>query len=280
MLKIYLLLIGVFSIISVEAQQISYPCYFQTNSSKFESDSIVKLETWLQNHTKKQTRNIELIAYTDTIGSIAYNDVLAAKRLETISEILKGLDYSIVSTKTVGKRYNIENYTNDNEFRKVEILFQEIIQVKKEESFKAAPKVVKKEVPVKKVPKTKKVEPKNIVALFESMGNNTIINLDIEFKSSSDVYKDKKSEDQIVYLAEYLKQHPEKNLMILGHVCCTDDKAISVKRAKRVYDDLKKQKISKTRLSYKGLSNTVPLVEEVNEKTRQQNRRVEVYFYE
>lgn len=280
MLKIYLLLIGVFSIISVEAQQISYPCYFQTNSSKFESDSIVKLETWLQNHTKKQTRNIELIAYTDTIGSIAYNDVLAAKRLETISEILKGLDYSIVSTKTVGKRYNIENYTNDNEFRKVEILFQEIIQVKQEESFQTPPKVLKKEVPLKKAPKTKKAEPKKILELFASMGNNTIINLDIEFKSSSDVYKDKKSADQILYLAEYMKQHPEKKLMILGHVCCTDDKAISVKRAKRVYDDLKKQKISKTRLSYKGLSNTVPLVEEVNEKTRQQNRRVEVYFYE
>ena len=68
--------------------------------------------------------------------------------------------------------------------------------------------------------------------------------------------------------------------MILGHVCCSNNYAVSTSRAKKVYEDLVKYNINKKRMKYKGMSNTIPLVEEVNATTEQQNRRVEVMFYE
>ncbi len=281
MLKIPVFLFAILSFSYVQAQQKTYTCYFQINSSEYESDSLVKLQDWLHLSPPKFAIDIHLIAYTDTVGSIKYNDVLAKKRLENIASVLKSMDYNITNTETIGKRYNTTDYSTNQDFRKVEILFKinvpmdsvKITQQKEE-------KVIAKEPQPKTSKKSKKPTQKSQLEEFELMGDNAIINLNIEFRNNTNVYKDQKSEKQVYYLAEFLKKHPEKKVIILGHVCCTDNLAVSINRAKRVYEDLRKYKINKKRMNYKGLSNTVPLVEEVDERAKQQNRRVEVIFYE
>jgi len=81
------------------------------------------------------------------------------------------------------------------------------------------------------------------------------------------------------FLAElelFLKDNPEINIEIIGHVCCSNNLELSVDRAFEVYDQLVSKGINPTRLSYKGMGNTRPLVEEDTDKDKEINRRVEI----
>lgn len=274
--KIFFILLGTFNFVFAKAQEQTYNCFFQSNSAEYPSDSLLKLQNWLAANQPSAEIKFELIAYTDTIGSLEYNDLLAKKRLDKIAKILKSKGYQITSSTTIGKRYTTDNYSNNADFRKVEIRFLKATQINDFEvdDFEPVKEQVSKGNYEHSIPKKTRIEE------FEAVGNHVAVNLNIEFQISSDLYKDAESEQQVVYLAEYLKKYPNKKVTILGHVCCSNSQAVSNKRAKRVYDDLRKYKISKKRMMYKGMSNRYPLVEEIDAKTEQQNRRVEVIFYE
>ena len=91
------------------------------------------------------------------------------------------------------------------------------------------------------------------------------------------------TEDTKIYLVnlrDTLKQHPELNAHLMGHVCCGNKMSISRKRAKAVYNYLVKNDIDNNRITFKGYSNTIPLVyPERTSKDRSANRRVDVLFY-
>lgn len=274
--KILFILLGTFSFLFAQAQEQTYNCFFQTNSAEYLSDSLLKLQNWLAENHPSSNVNFELIAFTDTIGSVEYNDLLAQKRLDKIAQVLKMKGYTVSFSTTIGKRYTTDNYSNNAAFRKVEIHFLQSKQLNDFELSDFEP--VQEQIVAESYKRT--LPQKNRMQEFEAVGNHVAVNLNIVFQNSSDVYKDTESEKQVLYLAEYLKKYQNKKVMILGHVCCANNLAVSNKRAKRVYDDLIKYKISKKRMSYKGMSNKYPLVEEIDAKTEQQNRRVEVVFYE
>ena len=91
------------------------------------------------------------------------------------------------------------------------------------------------------------------------------------------------TEDTKIYLInlrDTLKQHPELNAHLMGHVCCGNKMSISRKRAKAVYHYLVKNDIDNNRITFKGYSNTIPLVyPERTSMDRSANRRVDVLFY-
>jgi outer membrane protein OmpA-like peptidoglycan-associated protein len=274
--KIFFLL-GVLIILPIQAQESAYNCFFRFNSAEYRSDSIIKMKNWLDNQDKSTLISFDLIAYTDTLGSIEYNDLLAEKRLENIAKILVESGYQVSGTRTVGKRYATANYTNNSEFRKVEIspnYSLESITLEIDSTYQSE----EKSGGIIELTEAEKEE--NRLAEFERLGNNAIINLHIEFQNGSNVYSNQESEKQVYYLAQYLKKYPKKKVMILGHVCCSNNYAVSLSRARKVYEDLRKYKIKKNRMNFKGMSNSRPLVEEINHKTEQQNRRVEVVFSE
>ncbi len=281
MLNKFLFLLGILSILSTQAQQTTYICFFELNSAEYDSDSIVKMQDWLKTNHSKSNVTFELVSYTDTLGSVEYNDHLAQKRMENISRILTADGFQIFDSKTIGKRYSTSNYTTDSEFRKVEInvvthltnntYVKETNPVKQTELKSPKPRVASL---------TEEKREKDRLDEFEKHGDNTVINLNIEFKNGTNTYKDADSEKQVYYLAQYLKKHPKKKILILGHVCCNNNYMVSLSRAKKVYEDLGKYNIKKKRMRYKGMSNTVPLVQEINSKAEQQNRRVEVVFRE
>lgn len=83
------------------------------------------------------------------------------------------------------------------------------------------------------------------------------------------------------YLYETLKTNTGVSAHIRGHVCCGPNLRISKKRAKTVYKYLIKRGIEKSRLSYKGYSNTTPMiVPERTSEDRAANRRVDIIFSE
>jgi len=78
------------------------------------------------------------------------------------------------------------------------------------------------------------------------------------------------------YLIELLCKNPTWTLHIRGHVCCGPSERISVKRAKKVYNFLKRSGIHESRLSYKGYSDQIPLAfPEKTEEDEAMNRRVD-----
>lgn len=82
------------------------------------------------------------------------------------------------------------------------------------------------------------------------------------------------------HLYELATQDTSLYIHVRGHVCCGPAYRLSKKRAKKVYKYLKKLGVPKDRLSYKGYSDTAPLV--FPEKTAEdeaKNRRVDFILY-
>lgn len=67
---------------------------------------------------------------------------------------------------------------------------------------------------------------------------------------------------------------------VRGHVCCGPSYRLSKRRAKQVYKFLKRMGVPKERLSYKGYSDTAPVVyPEKTEEDEANNRRVDFILY-
>ena len=82
------------------------------------------------------------------------------------------------------------------------------------------------------------------------------------------------------HLVELLNKDTTLRVHIRGHVCCGPGIKLSKKRAKKVYKYLLRSGICKTRLSYKGYSNTAPLIfPEKEEEDEMANRRVDFVIY-
>jgi outer membrane protein OmpA-like peptidoglycan-associated protein len=274
--KIALFLLGIFNFLFAQTQEISYNCFFKFNSAEYPSDSISKLQDWLKSNKVDETTFFNLVAYTDTNGSVDYNDQLSLKRLRNISDLLKAQSYPIKESKSIGERYAKDKYSKDAAYRKVEIKL--ISTEKKFDSEMVEYEPFDNKTALAETDSNK--SQKTLLEEFEEIGNNKKINLNIEFMNNSNAYLDLKSEEQVFFLAEFLKNNPEKKVLILGHVCCMDNYEVSLSRARKVYEDLLNYKIDINRMKFQGMSNNYPLVEEIDLQTQQQNRRVEVVFYE
>lgn len=80
-------------------------------------------------------------------------------------------------------------------------------------------------------------------------------------------------------MVEFLKSHPEYHLHIRGHVCCGPNMRISKKRAKTVYQIFLSYGVEEKQISYKGYSDTAPVIfPEKKPEHEQANRRVDFIF--
>lgn len=77
-----------------------------------------------------------------------------------------------------------------------------------------------------------------------------------------------------------LKQHPSAHVAVMAHTDNTgdskDNQVLSERRAQRVVDELVASGISKSRLVAEGYGDKLPLVQNVSERNRARNRRVEI----
>lgn len=82
----------------------------------------------------------------------------------------------------------------------------------------------------------------------------------------------------IYALLKCMRDNPALEIKLSGHVCCSSDMALSVARARFVYDYLVKNDIDSGRMTHEGFSNTVPLLpnDEIDAYAAKVNRRVEI----
>jgi outer membrane protein OmpA-like peptidoglycan-associated protein len=231
-----------------------FTCYFSYNKSDFAIDSVQKLKNWLNQYHGKRNVSISLVAYTDTIGSVYNNNILAKKRLNSITNRLKSYPIPTEKRFFLGENYPYVNNVEDKYLRKVDVY----VEFDNDEN----------------------INPEQLgrMEIFASATPQIPINLNIQFVGNQDVYLNESSILEVVTLLEFLKKNPNKKAFIRGHVCCANDVELSTKRAMAVYNDLLLEGIDKSRISFQGFGNSLPISLELDEETRQLNRRVDVVF--
>lgn len=182
---------------------------------------------------------ILLVGYTDSIGSIETNQLLASRRIQSVREILKSSELKeyVVDTLNLNENRNKKIF-NDQQFRRVDVLVY-------------------------------KVEPTYSIGVP--------VRLNIQFQVAND-YVLTSSLESMKELLYVMKLDPSLKIRLNGHVCCAADQPLSLARAKRVKSFLLKYGIEGERITCFGYSNSVKLVEEISPENQAINRRVEVVF--
>lgn len=191
------------------------------------------------NETKVSHCKIKLVSYTDTIGSITYNKILASKRLLAVSKLIDSTqikNFILDSINQNEKRK--ETQWIDHSYRRVDILIYSVI------------------------PKFKLGVP---------------INLKINFHPETVNFM-KNSMEHVQMLQMIMEQDTTLAIKLNGHVCCHPDLILSLHRAEKVKSYLINHGINAKRISCNGYSNTKNLVPETSEENKGINRRVEVVF--
>ncbi len=244
--------------------------YFDRNQSVPTIYSQNQLILFKEKFEKNEISILKVYAYTDSIGSTRYNDSLAKKRLEFISHQLSIGNNSAIPKVAQGlnRIYDAQSYLN---WRRVDVYYENIIPVSTQSN------------PID-TSTSPKIEPEPIARdtnhheILASLDNATPYILNVEFFEGT-ANLDEKSLKEIHNLANFLVKNSGAHILIRGHVCCGKNMRMSKKRAKRVYKELIKLGIEKSRLDFIGMSNKEPLVTpELNDSDRQRNRRVDIKF--
>lgn len=233
-----------------------------------------KLDQFL---TKKNSTIIftSLEAHTDTVGSEEFNKNLALKRCNTIKSILNQgiMNAPIIIGESEAQKSN--NYV-PSDFRRVTIHYT--LKKFPETPIKTTPKeeVITTVVPVEN---NHKSISESVESFLDDSESNTLqYDLSILFYNNS-AQPLPESSRELEELYSIMRTNEELEIIIHGHVCCTDSYEVSLKRAQAVYFYLKDRKIDVLRMKYVGHSNTKPKVyPEITEEDMKQNRRVSIEF--
>jgi outer membrane protein OmpA-like peptidoglycan-associated protein len=264
-----------------QTEKRTFNCYFDFNQADFPQDSVVKLLNWMRSIDGK-VETVTLRGYTDSVGTQSYNYKLADKRLKAISsQLMRGYYGKIRIEDSKGEVYQQAYGPNDQQWRKVEVGVTYVptpiaVEIPPVEIIEDKPQIVKDNPKIiEEIPESKVETKEERIETFSKAKG--AISLQVQFYGGTDTYMGNAAAD-VEALAAYLNEHPEVDAFIRGHVCCQNDVVLSQRRAKKVYQDLIALGISKRRLKYEGFGNTMPLAQEVDEYTMQQNRRVDVVF--
>jgi outer membrane protein OmpA-like peptidoglycan-associated protein len=247
-------------------EEIVQSVYFDFDKSTLDDKQANEVIQFIKNTDSTRIESIQIFGYTDDIGKEAYNFKLSTQRATTIQNKLveNGIKNKIIVTIEGKGRILIDDDIVENlpekrsKNRRVDVVL----------NLKPLPKI---EIP----------------GFYNSIQKNHIVgdhiyldNILFEKGSSKLTSKSKNELDKIA-----LQLHRYKNIQfeIQGHVCCTPryqkeaidkdtkKRQLSTNRAQTVFKYLSFRKISKTRMTFKGYGNTVPLG-----KGAEYDRRVEL----
>ncbi|HEX8563997.1 MAG TPA: OmpA family protein [Flavobacterium sp.] len=240
--------------------------YFEFDSYNLDEKQGQAVVEFIKNTDSTRIESIEIFGYTDDIGKDAYNFKLSTKRAHTIKEKLthSGIKSKIIVTIEGKGRILIDDDIVENlpekrsKNRRVDVVL----------NLNPPPAI---EMPGFYTT----VQKKHVV------GDHIYLeNLLFERGSSKLTLKAK---TQLEKIAKLLLKYKTLEFEVQGHVCCTPPyqkeaidrstrkRQLSTNRAHSVYNYLVLKKIAKTRMTFKGYGNTVPLG-----KGGEYDRRVEL----
>jgi outer membrane protein OmpA-like peptidoglycan-associated protein len=268
--------------------------YFKENSTQLTESSLSDILSLKYSMAEKDIQFIEFNSFTEKVKDRTSGIQLSKNRADYLMNLLvvqeEPITINILGNKRVKLNFNPQNWNRIDIYYNVEDVVVELSQVTQINPFKQIfiesdeyttsfnstcsettdtlypekSSDVKRTVDIMIGPKNLCSEPMALPILFEG-GTSNITDETIEY-----VYD----------LSDTLSNNQDLNIHLRGHVCCGHKLSISRRRAKEVYKHLVKEGISKERMTYKGYSNSIPLVfPERTSRDRSVNRRVDVIFY-
>ena len=262
---------------TLQAQTTStHEVYFETGKFEVTEIEVNRLVLFIQSLKDIEIKRISIYGFCDDRGTDSYNLELSQNRADAIKKIFSGLDMdeNLISNVDGKGEVLLRVISSDNLNiirglnRKVEVRIE----------FIKPPTII---VEVEKPVKENKIIKEDI-----AVGDKIILD-NILFKTGYS-YIEEESVPVLEMLAIALRERPELNFTIEGHICCTrnsrdaiDKKTgkrnLSLARARFIYDYLVKKGIKRNRMRYVGLRNKYPLGKEPKF-----DRRVEIkitYIY-
>ncbi|RZJ30203.1 MAG: OmpA family protein, partial [Flavobacterium sp.] len=228
--------------------------------------------------------------YTDEDGTTGFNDTLAAKRVSTIYNLVKGKlkirdDFK---SRSFGEKF--PQSKNKAENRKVDVFYILPKDLPRENEILGITEIPKPKPAIHYPPKLSIKNPDGKVVEFKL---DTIFMKKVTEAKTGEKLKLEnlnfvintfaivpESRGKLFELLMVLQQNPDLKVEIQGNLCCqpVDRLDLSTQRAKAIYHFLIANDIDKSRLSYKGFGSTQPIypLPEKNEQERAANRRVEI----
>lgn len=264
--KFLVISISLFSILLHAQEEVVQSVYFDTGKFHLDDKQATAVIDFIKNTDSTRIESIQIFGYTDDVGKEAYNYKLSTNRATEIKNRLidSGIKNKIIVTIEGKGRILIDDDVVENlpekrsKNRRVDLVL----------NLKALPKI---EIP----------------GFYSTIQKNHIVgdhiyleNLLFERGSSKLTFQAKTQLDKI---AKLLLKYRKLEFEIQGHVCCTPPyqkeaidretrkRNLSSNRAESVYKYLVFKKIAKTRMTFKGYGNSVPLG-----KGSEYDRRVEL----
>ena len=251
---------------SFSQEEVVHSVYFPFDKFSLSEKQKIDLIAFIKTSDSTRIESIEIFGYTDDIGKDAYNFKLSTNRANAIQQELinDGIKQKIIVTIEGKGRILIDDDIVENlpevrsKNRRVDVVL----------NLKELPKIV-------------------LPGFFTTLGVKHVVgdhiyleNLLFPRGSSKLTFKSKTELDKI---ARILFRNKKLQFEIQGHVCCvapyqkeaidkdTRKRQLSHNRAESVYKYLVFKKIDKSRMTFKGYGNTVPLGKSV-----EYDRRVEL----
>jgi outer membrane protein OmpA-like peptidoglycan-associated protein len=246
-------------------EEVVQSVYFDFDKFSLDEKQGKDIVDFIKNTDSTRIETIQIFGYTDDVGKEAYNYKLSSNRALTIQNKLidGGIKNKIIVTIEGKGRVLIDDDIVENlpekrsKNRRVDVVI----------NLKPLPKI---EIPGF----YNTIQKKHIV------GDHIYLDNILFQKGSSKL--DMKCKNELDKIALLLHRYKNIQFEIQGHVCCTPPyqkeaidketkkRQLSTNRAQSVYKYLIFRKIQKTRMTFKGYGNTVPLG-----KGAEYDRRVE-----
>jgi outer membrane protein OmpA-like peptidoglycan-associated protein len=240
--------------------------YFEFDKYSLDEKQAKEVIDFIKNTDSTRIESIQIFGYTDDIGKDAYNFKLSTNRANTIQNKLtdSGIKSKIIVTIEGKGRVLIDDDIVDN------------LPEKRSKNRRVDVVINLRELPKLVLPGFYNMIQKNHI-----VGDHIYLENILFEKGSSHLTSKAKSElDKVALLC---LRYKNIEFEIQGHVCCTPPnqreaidkdtkkRQLSINRAQSVYKYLVFRRVSKSRMTFKGYGNTVPLG-----KDPEYDRRVEL----
>ena len=259
------------------AQNETLAIYFDIGKFEINSTDLEKLKA-----EKKNWEKVDIVSYTDYLGSQEMNKKLSMRRSREVRARLVqyGLDTEILGiVKGLGVLGETLRHSEGiRENRRADVIIYKSVKINERVEVEEDPIV-----------ETKKIKLQDALANAK-VGDHLVLSEMIFLPGQH--FLTEESAAAYDELFQVLKSNPNLQVKIEGHICCKYDNKdgldlatskynLSEARAEHVYTALTKDGIKKNRLSFEGFARDKPLYpDEKTEKEKQLNRRVEILIIE
>ncbi|MEI8280483.1 MAG: OmpA family protein [Bacteroidota bacterium] len=293
-----------------QVERDSFHIFFRLDDPNLNEAMQYKIDSLLRYGLILRDKDIIIVGYADYLGTTGYNEVLSQNRAMHVKEYLAGKGVKSEQIKIcMGKGQIKRNDTSKLGYapdRKVDIVIERaqdpesdtpteepdnvITFKKKQKKTPAKVNVFPGGVPVNPSKTATATPPDSQYKLDKYKPGETFVLNKIFFEYNRHIIT-KESVSELDNLYNALAKYPNIKIQIEGHICCIDEidaldddtheLALSVNRAKYIYEYLISRGINADRMKYIGYGRTRPMIKvERSRDDQAKNRRVEIRILE